>query len=230
MLGPEMNDYVLVTTSESDEKGHRRRPGAINGGMFKKSADKPGRPVRRDRGRRNADHEVGRGGRRSAGEPMEIPGYGLRRVAPRPRRRPCRRHAAVWDVRWGSGFGRAKTPHCPRPQTSSENAFSRNSVSRRSSQVQSVTSPVGFRVTEKMARSNPANMSRQRLGSQRRRNGVRHAFPNGVWERGRKGGMGSRSHRTSSRPIGHAEPQDQSARLAGRVAGPELVLALRFVR
>src|SRR5713226_7139389 len=36
MLGPEMGDYVVVTTTETDEKGPRK-PGAINGGFFKKT-------------------------------------------------------------------------------------------------------------------------------------------------------------------------------------------------
>src|SRR6266550_8308154 len=41
MLGPDMNEYVLVTTTESDENGRPKNPGAINGGFYKKSADMP---------------------------------------------------------------------------------------------------------------------------------------------------------------------------------------------
>ncbi len=41
MLGPDMNDYVLVTTTEPDEDGRPKNPGAINGGFYKKSADMP---------------------------------------------------------------------------------------------------------------------------------------------------------------------------------------------
>jgi predicted enzyme related to lactoylglutathione lyase len=41
MLGPKMNDYVLAYTTEVDENSHPKRPGAINGGFYKKSADKP---------------------------------------------------------------------------------------------------------------------------------------------------------------------------------------------
>jgi uncharacterized protein len=41
MLGPEMNEYVLVTTTESDANGHPKKPGAINGGFYKKSSDRP---------------------------------------------------------------------------------------------------------------------------------------------------------------------------------------------
>src|SRR5689334_17593460 len=40
MLGPDMQDYVMVTTTETDENGPTK-PGAINGGFFKKSDDKP---------------------------------------------------------------------------------------------------------------------------------------------------------------------------------------------
>lgn len=37
-LGPEMGDYVLVTTTEVDEKtGFPKQPGSINGGFFQKS-------------------------------------------------------------------------------------------------------------------------------------------------------------------------------------------------
>ena len=39
-LGPEMSNYVLVTTTESDNNGPKR-PGAINGGFFAKSDDMP---------------------------------------------------------------------------------------------------------------------------------------------------------------------------------------------
>ncbi|MDW7728034.1 MAG: VOC family protein [Candidatus Methanoperedens sp.] len=39
-LGKEMGEYVLVTTTESDEKtGLLRRPGAINGGFYQSTDD-----------------------------------------------------------------------------------------------------------------------------------------------------------------------------------------------
>lgn len=39
-LGPEMGDYVLVTTSEVDEKtSFPKAPGTINGGFFQKSEE-----------------------------------------------------------------------------------------------------------------------------------------------------------------------------------------------
>ena len=40
MLGPEMGDYVLAATTDSDENGPKR-PGAINGGFYPKSDDRP---------------------------------------------------------------------------------------------------------------------------------------------------------------------------------------------
>ena len=39
MLGPEMGEYVVVTTAEADEKGRPKNPGTINGGFYKKPAD-----------------------------------------------------------------------------------------------------------------------------------------------------------------------------------------------
>ena len=39
-MGAEMGDYVLVSTTESDEKtGRPKTPGAINGGFFQKTED-----------------------------------------------------------------------------------------------------------------------------------------------------------------------------------------------
>src|SRR5258707_4956875 len=40
MLGPEMGDYVVVTTTESDDGGPKH-PGAINGGFFLKENEFP---------------------------------------------------------------------------------------------------------------------------------------------------------------------------------------------
>jgi uncharacterized protein len=39
-LGEDMGNYVLATTTDSDEKGPKN-PGAINGGFFQKGDDKP---------------------------------------------------------------------------------------------------------------------------------------------------------------------------------------------
>jgi hypothetical protein len=39
MLGPEIGNYVVVTTTGVDE--NPKKPGSINGGFFQKSNDKP---------------------------------------------------------------------------------------------------------------------------------------------------------------------------------------------
>ena len=41
MLGQEMGNYVIATTTESDES-RPKRPGAINGGFFARKPDWPG--------------------------------------------------------------------------------------------------------------------------------------------------------------------------------------------
>jgi predicted enzyme related to lactoylglutathione lyase len=80
MLGPEMNEYVLVTTTELAENGRPRTPGAINGGFYKKSADMPAQypsVVIAVDDIREAMKKVTEAGGKVLGEPMEIPGYGL---------------------------------------------------------------------------------------------------------------------------------------------------------
>ena len=41
LLGEEMGNYVLATTTEPDEEGRPKMPGAINGGFYPKSNDMP---------------------------------------------------------------------------------------------------------------------------------------------------------------------------------------------
>jgi predicted enzyme related to lactoylglutathione lyase len=80
MLGPEMNEYVLVTTSESGSDGRPKDPGAINGGFYKKSADMPAQYpsiVIAVGDIKEAMKKVTEAGGKVLGEPMEIPGYGL---------------------------------------------------------------------------------------------------------------------------------------------------------
>jgi len=80
MLGPDMNEYVLVTTTESDENGRPKNPGAINGGFYKKSADMPAQypsVVIAVDDIKEAMKKVTEAGGQVLGEPMEIPGYGL---------------------------------------------------------------------------------------------------------------------------------------------------------
>ena len=80
MLGPEMDEYVLVTTTEADENGHPTKPGAINGGFYTKSADRPAQypsVVIAIDDIKEAMKKVTEAGGKVLGEPMEIPGYGL---------------------------------------------------------------------------------------------------------------------------------------------------------
>ena len=78
MLGEDMGNYVLATTTESGEDGPKR-PGAINGGFFQKQADRPGQypsVVIAVDDIRDAMKAVGEAGGEVLGEPMEIPGVG----------------------------------------------------------------------------------------------------------------------------------------------------------
>ncbi len=79
MLGPDMGEYVLETTTESDAQGGPKRPGAINGGFYKKSADKPAQypsVVIAVDDIKQAMQSVKKAGGSVLGEPVEIPGYG----------------------------------------------------------------------------------------------------------------------------------------------------------
>lgn len=78
MLGEDMGNYVLATTTETDECGPTR-PGAINGGFFPKNPEMPGQHpsvVIAVDDIRDAMRKVGESGGRVYGEPMEIPGVG----------------------------------------------------------------------------------------------------------------------------------------------------------
>lgn len=78
MLGPEMNDYVVVTTTESDDNGPKT-PGAINGGFFPKKDDWPAQypsVVIAVEDIEVAMDKVSDAGGKVLGEPMEIPGIG----------------------------------------------------------------------------------------------------------------------------------------------------------
>jgi predicted enzyme related to lactoylglutathione lyase len=79
MLGPEMGDYVLATTTESDIKGPKK-PGAINGGFFPKSDDKPAQypsVVIAVEDIKKHMKKVEKAGGKVLGEPWDIPGVGL---------------------------------------------------------------------------------------------------------------------------------------------------------
>lgn len=78
MLGPDMGDYVVVTTTESDDGGPKK-PGAINGGFYAKSDDKPAQYPSvvisvEDIGA--AAKKVADAGGKVLGDPMDIPGVG----------------------------------------------------------------------------------------------------------------------------------------------------------
>ena len=78
LLGPEMGDYVLVTTTESDDNGPKK-PGAINGGFFPKKDDWPAQHpsvVIGVEDIRASMSKVAAAGGKVLGEPMEIPGIG----------------------------------------------------------------------------------------------------------------------------------------------------------
>ena len=80
MMGPEMGDYVVVTTAESDEKGHPKRPGAINGGFYPRKKDWPAQypsVVIAVDDIRAAMKKVTAAGGKVLGDPMEIPGVGM---------------------------------------------------------------------------------------------------------------------------------------------------------
>ncbi len=78
MLGPDMGDYVVVTTTESDDNGPKT-PGAINGGFFPKKEDWPAQypsVVIAVDDIEVAMDKVSDAGGKVLGEPMEIPGIG----------------------------------------------------------------------------------------------------------------------------------------------------------
>jgi uncharacterized protein len=78
MLGPEMGEYVLVTTTEVDDAGMPRNPGAINGGFFQKSPEMPQHPsvVIAVDDIEDSIKTVNRSGGQVLAEPQEIPGVG----------------------------------------------------------------------------------------------------------------------------------------------------------
>lgn len=78
-LGEDMGNYVLATTTDSDEKGPKK-PGAINGGFFQKTDDKPAQypsvVIAVDNIREHMMN-VEKSGGKVLGEPVDIPGIGL---------------------------------------------------------------------------------------------------------------------------------------------------------
>src|SRR4051812_41399994 len=83
MLGPEMGEYVVVTTAETDEKRMIKEPGRINGGLFKRTkADQYPSVVIAVTDIQDAMKKIDSSGGKvlggqKAGEPDDIPGIGL---------------------------------------------------------------------------------------------------------------------------------------------------------
>ena len=78
MLGEEMGNYVLATTTDTDETGPKK-PGAINGGFFPRKPDWPAQNpslVIAVDDIRAAMRKVTDAGGKLLGEPMEIPSVG----------------------------------------------------------------------------------------------------------------------------------------------------------
>lgn len=84
-LGPEMGNYVVVMTGDTDETTQRpTEPGVINGGLFEKSDANPAPSVtiavddiREAMNKAEAAGAKILGGSFKAGEPDDIPGVGL---------------------------------------------------------------------------------------------------------------------------------------------------------
>lgn len=77
MLGEEMGNYVLVSTTETGEDGRPKQPGAINGGLFPKTPDNaaPSLVIGVDDVKAHAKKVADAGGK-VLGEPVQIPGVG----------------------------------------------------------------------------------------------------------------------------------------------------------
>jgi predicted enzyme related to lactoylglutathione lyase len=79
-LGEEMGNYVLATTTDSDENGMPKNPGAINGGFFQKTNDKPAQypsvVIAVDNIQEHM-RNVEKSGGKVLGEPVDIPGIGM---------------------------------------------------------------------------------------------------------------------------------------------------------
>jgi len=79
LLGPEMGEYVLVSTTETGKDGRPKAPGAINGGFYPKKADWPAQfpaVVIAVADIKASMKKITQGGGQVLGEPMEIPGVG----------------------------------------------------------------------------------------------------------------------------------------------------------
>ena len=79
MFGEDMGNYVLATTTESDQSGKPKTSGRINGGFFPRKPDWPAQHpsvVIAVEDIRKSIKKVTDAGGNVLGEPMEIPGVG----------------------------------------------------------------------------------------------------------------------------------------------------------
>ena len=79
-LGEEMGNYVTVSTSETDENGMIKMPGAINGGFFPKDENNPNNQPSIVIAVDDINEHVRRiseAGGNVLNKPMEIPGIGM---------------------------------------------------------------------------------------------------------------------------------------------------------
>lgn len=82
-LGPEMGNYIIIKTTETEENGFPKKPGIINGGFFEKSGynQYPSLVIAVDdiKAAMKIVEEAGGKvlGGQKPGEPDEIPGVGL---------------------------------------------------------------------------------------------------------------------------------------------------------
>lgn len=78
-LGEEMGNYIIVQTTETDEKGMVKTPGAINGGIYNKMEDpvmnQPSIVISVDNIHESMEKIKNAGGK-VLGEPTMIPGIG----------------------------------------------------------------------------------------------------------------------------------------------------------
>ena len=81
MLGEDMGNYVLATTtSDVDQKGRPKKVGIINGGFYTKDDKMPAQypsVVISVEDIKKSMTEVTKAGGKVIGEPMEIPGFGM---------------------------------------------------------------------------------------------------------------------------------------------------------
>lgn len=79
-MGPEMNNYVVVSTTETGKDGRPTSPGTINGGFYQRSDDPVSHApsiVISVSDVKAAMKKITEGGGKILGEPMEIPGVGM---------------------------------------------------------------------------------------------------------------------------------------------------------